>query len=50
MRVLANIDDPEVIHRILSHLGLPTSATATKPARASYVFFDPLDELYPIDA
>ena len=42
--------DPQVIIAILSHLGLPTSPTATKPARASYVFFDPLDELYPIDA
>lgn len=50
MKVIANIDDPEVIHKILSHLGLPTSATATKPAKPSYAFFDPLDELYPIDA
>ena len=31
MRVVATIDDPVVIRRILCHLGLPTAAPAPRP-------------------
>lgn len=50
MRVIANIDDPAVIQRILNHLGLPTSAPSTTPSRIADDFFDPLDDFYPLDA
>ncbi len=51
MKVIANIDDPFVIGKILNHLGLPTTSPITKPSRAPDDYFDPLfDELYPIDA
>ncbi len=32
MRVVATIEDPVVIRRILTHLGLPTEASALRPA------------------
>jgi hypothetical protein len=31
MRVLATIDDPSVIRKILTHLGLPTDVPAPRP-------------------
>ena len=31
MRVVATIEDPVVIRRILTHLGLPTEASAPRP-------------------
>ena len=34
MAVLATIEDPAVIHRILTHLGLSTEAGEPLPARA----------------
>ena len=34
-RLLALIQDPFVVRRILGHLGLPTEPTAIAPARAS---------------
>ena len=33
MAVIAYITDGEVVHRILSHLGLPTALPAPSPAR-----------------
>ena len=34
MRVVATIEDPVVIRRIHTHLGLPTSAPAPRPPPA----------------
>ena len=34
MRVVATIEDPVVIRRILTHLGLPTAAPAPRPPPA----------------
>jgi hypothetical protein len=34
MTVISYLTDPKIIHRILTHLGLPTSAPATAPARS----------------
>jgi hypothetical protein len=34
MRVVATIEDPVVIRRILTHLGLPTAAAAPRPPPA----------------
>ena len=34
MRFVANIDSPEAIRRILTHLGLPSSLPRPRPARA----------------
>jgi hypothetical protein len=34
MRVVATIEDPGVIRRILMHLGLPTAAPAPRPPPA----------------
>jgi len=34
LRLIATIEDPEVIRRILAHLGLPTALPATLPARS----------------
>jgi hypothetical protein len=31
MRVIATIEDPIVIRKILTHLGLPTEAVAPRP-------------------
>jgi len=31
MRVVATIEDPVVLRRILTHLGLPTEALAPRP-------------------
>ena len=33
MRVLATIDDPQVVRRILTHLGLPADAPTRCPSR-----------------
>ena len=35
MVVLAFLSDPEVVGKILQHLGLPTTAPALAPARSS---------------
>jgi hypothetical protein len=35
MIVLAFLSDPEVVHKILSHLGIPTCVPALAPARSS---------------
>jgi len=34
MRVVATIDDPVVIRRILTHLGLPTAVPSPRPPPA----------------
>jgi hypothetical protein len=34
MRVVATIEDPVVIRKILAHLGLPTAAPAPRPPPA----------------
>lgn len=40
MRLLATIEDPRVIHRLLAHLGLPTEVPQARPppARAADLF------------
>ena len=40
MRIVAAIDQPEVIAKILTHLGLPARAPPPRPARADWL--DPL--------
>lgn len=42
MRVIATIEDPRVLHRILTHLGLPTEVPQPRPppAPAADFFFD----------
>jgi hypothetical protein len=40
MRVLATIDDPSVIRKILTHLGLPTEASAPRPPPSDLFDFD----------
>ncbi|MFQ5521008.1 MAG: hypothetical protein ACE5FK_06395 [Candidatus Methylomirabilia bacterium] len=40
MRLIATIEDPRIIHRILSHLGLPTEGPRPPPARAADLFAD----------
>jgi hypothetical protein len=45
MRLLATIEDPQVIRKILAHLGLPTevpflSPPRSPPARAADLFAD----------
>jgi len=40
-RLIALIDDPWVIQRILSHLGLPTDVPAARPPRAPPLPFSP---------
>jgi hypothetical protein len=39
MRVVATIEDPVVIRRILTHLGLPTVAPAPRPPPADLFVF-----------
>ena len=34
MRLIATIEDPHVIHRILAHLGLPTEVPQPRPPPA----------------
>jgi hypothetical protein len=34
MRLLATIDQPEVVHKILEHLGVPTEICQPRPARS----------------
>ena len=34
LRLIAVIDDPAIIHRILRHLGLPTEIPEARPARS----------------
>jgi hypothetical protein len=40
LRLLAVIDAPGVIRRILEHLGLPTALPAMRPPRAPPLAFD----------
>jgi hypothetical protein len=40
MRVVATIEDPVVIRRILTHLGLPTEASAPRPPPSDLFDFD----------
>jgi hypothetical protein len=35
LELIALIEDPRVIRRILNHLGLPADVPATRPARSS---------------
>jgi len=51
MRIIAFIEQPEVIEKILSHLGLPTDPPRPRPARAppeepeQLDLFDPSEQL-----
>lgn len=40
MKIIAAIEDPKVIRKILSHLGLPTKAPTTLPVRGPPDSFD----------
>jgi hypothetical protein len=40
MKIIAAIEDPHVIKKILAHLGLPTKAPAICPARGPPMAFD----------
>ncbi|HKA27831.1 MAG TPA: hypothetical protein VKH82_00545 [Candidatus Binatia bacterium] len=40
MRVLATIEDPVVVRKILTHLGLPTEASAPWPPPSDLFDFD----------
>ena len=44
LRLIALIEDPRVIHRILTHLGLPTDLPEPRPARDP-----PVDHVVPFD-
>jgi len=51
MKLIAMIEQPEVIEKILSHLGLPTDPPRPRPARAppeepeQLDLFDPSEQL-----
>ena len=45
MKIIASIEDPQVIKKILSHLGLPTKAPTIFPARGPPLAFDDLQQL-----
>jgi hypothetical protein len=45
MKIIAAIEDPQVIKKILSHLGLPTKAPAVYPARGPPVASDEIAKL-----
>ena len=38
LRLIALIDDPTVVERVLRHLGLPTGVREARPARAPLIF------------
>ena len=44
VRLIALIDDPPVIRRILGHLGLPTEVPAARPPRAPPIPFEPFHD------
>jgi hypothetical protein len=51
MRLVQNVDDPQVIGRILSHLGLPTSLPSLAPARSppQMELFDPYESVIDVE-
>ena len=55
MIVLAAINDPTVVKKILEHLGLPTAGPTCAPARAppetefDFIDADPVDEELHLD-
>jgi hypothetical protein len=51
MRLVQNVDDPQLIERILSHLGLPTSLPSLAPARSppQMQLFDGYESVIDID-
>jgi len=44
LRLIALIEDPRVIRRILGHLGLPTEVPAARPPRAPPIRFEPFHD------
>ena len=50
LRLLALIEAPSVIRRILGHLGLPTEVPAARPSRAPPLTFDEGDGVDPYAA
>jgi hypothetical protein len=44
LRLIALIEEPRVIRRILGHLGLPTEVPEARPSRAPPMLFDPVAE------
>ena len=53
LRLIALIDNPQVIHRILTHLGLPTDVPEPRPARDPPIVGEatapPADHVVPFD-
>ena len=49
MVVLAFLTDPSTVHRILTHLGLPTSPPPIAPARDPFDDPEPEPESFPDD-
>jgi hypothetical protein len=49
MKIIAAIEDPNVIKKILSHLGLPTKAPTPWPARGPPPAFDDHQQLPEFD-
>ena len=43
LRLIALIEDAQVIRRILTHLGLPAEVPAARPARPPPSSFEPVD-------
>ena len=44
VRLIALIDDPPVIRRILGHLGLPIEVPVARPPRAPPIPFEPVHD------
>ena len=49
MKIIAAIEDPHVIKKVLSHLGLPTKAPTPWPARGPPPAFDDHQQLPEFD-
>ena len=47
MKVIAAIEDPKVVCKILDHLGLPTDVPSPAPAKSSQIEFEEI--VYDLD-
>ena len=48
MKIIASIEEPDVIHRILDHLGLPTEVPSPAPPRSRQADFEEI--IYDLDS
>ena len=48
MKIIASIEDPDVIHKILDYLGLPTDVPTPAPPRSQPSEFE--DIVYDLDS